>query len=152
QAGAAAINIFEAGPLLRELRSLVTQSRPLRASDVRRANDATQDDNSSIFADGTRISQPNSDLDTLANDIENYLTTLSPLLADTAANRAQIVNQIDVNLDKAIGLLERLARFAMPSPGWGFGYAWRQTAFTDLLAQISALVTRWTDKESKFND
>src|SRR5262249_39862623 len=75
-----------------------------------------------------------------------------PLLADTAANRAQIVNQIDVNLDKAIGLLERLARFAMPSPGWGFGYAWRQTAFTDLLAQISALVTRWTDKDSKFND
>ena len=34
-------SVFESGPLLRNLRSLLTQSRPLRASDVLRANDAT---------------------------------------------------------------------------------------------------------------
>ena len=34
----------------------------------------------------------------------------------------------------------------MPSAGWGFAYDWKKTAFTDLLAQVQALVDRWTKK------
>jgi len=151
QAPTGKISLFEAGPLLRELRALVTQSRPLRASDVLRANDASQDDNVSVSADSTRISGPAGDLKTLGDDIEPYLATLAPLLANTVAHRVQILNNVDTNLNKAVGFLERAAKFAMPSSGWGFAYDWLRLAFTDLLSLVRALVDRWTQKLSDFN-
>lgn len=151
QAGAGQISFFELSPLLRELRTLATQSRPLRASDVRRANDASQNDNSTVFADRARISGPNGALKTLGDEIEAYLATLAPLLADTVTKRAQIINSVDTNLDKAIGYMERAAKFAMPSSGWGFAYDWRRGAFRDLLSQVRTLANRWTQKLSDFD-
>jgi len=151
QADAGKISFFEASPLLRELRTLTTQSRPLRASDARRANDASQDDNSTVFADSTRISGPNGDLKTLGDQIETYLATLAPLLADTVAHRSQIIDAVDASLQTAAGFLERAAKFAMPSSGWGFAYDWKRGAFSDLLAQVRALVDRWTQKLSDFD-
>ena len=136
---------------MRELRTLATQSRPLRASDARRANDASQEDNSTVFADSTRISGPNGALKTLGDEIEAYLATLAPLLADTVTNRAQIINTVDANLDKAVGFLERAAKFAMPSSGWGFAYDWRRGAFSDLLSQVRTLADRWTRKLGDFD-
>lgn len=145
-------SMFEAGPLLRELRTMLTQSRPLRASDVRRANDASQKDDSQVFADATRIATPLADLKTLAGDINAYLATLSPLLLDTKLNRAAIIAAVDNTLGQAIGFLERASRFAMPSSGWGFAYDWRRTSFKDLLAQVSALVLRWDQKLIDFKN
>lgn len=146
-------SVFESGPLLRNLRSLLTQSRPLRASDVLRANDATQKDNSTVSLDESRITGPLATLTTLAGDIDNFVTTmLSPLLADTTANRAAILTQVDSNLAAAVALLERAARLTLPSSGWGFIYAWLHQAFVDLLAQINALVTRWNQKLTDFDN
>jgi hypothetical protein len=146
-------SIFECGALLRNLRSLVTQSRPLRASDVRRANDATGQDNSKVFVDQTRLTVPLASLTTLAGDMDSFVnTTLAPLLADTTANRAQIIANVDTFLSDAVALLESAARLALPSSGWGFIYDWLQQAFMGLLAQIDDLVTRWTKKLTDFNN
>ncbi len=151
-AGAAQISVFEAGPLIRDLRTLVTQGRPLRATDVRRANDATKDDDSQVFADAARIATPLVDLKSLASDVSAFVATLKPLLDDTNANRAAIIAFVDDSFTKAIGFLERAARFAMPSSGWGFVYVWRRRAVADLLAQVSALVARWNQKLSDFQN
>ena len=59
-------SMFESGPLVRNLRSLLTQSRALRASDVLRANDASQQDNSTVFVDQARITTPLASLTSLA--------------------------------------------------------------------------------------
>ena len=60
-------------------------------------------------------------------------------LADTVTNRAADHRERStLTWPKAVGFLERAARFAMPSSGWGFAYDWLRTAFTDLLAQGSA--------------
>ncbi len=149
-AGVGQFSMFETGPLLRELRTLVTQSRPLRATDASRANDASQKDNSQIFADATRIATPLAALKTLGSDIDAFLATLAPLLADTVANRNAIIAGVDNTLAKAVEFLERAARFAMPSSGWGFAYDWLRTSFTDLYAQVAALVTRWNQKLTDF--
>ena len=151
-AGANQFSMFEAGPLLRELRTMLTQSRPLRASDVRRANDASQKDDSQVFAGAARITTPLADLKTLAGDINAYLGTLSPLLVDTIANRNAIIAAVDDTLKQAVGFLERASRFAMPSSGWGFAFDWLRTSFKDLLAQVSTLVTRWDQKLIDFNN
>ena len=146
-------SVFESGPLLRNLRSLLTQSRPLRASDVLRANDATQQDNSTVSLDQSRITTPLAALTTLAGDLDNFVnTTLAPLLLDTTANRTQIITQVDSFIAQAVVLLERAAGLTLPSSGWGFIYAWLHQAFADLLAQIGALVARWAQKLTDFNN
>jgi hypothetical protein len=151
-APAGQFSVFESGPVLRNLRSLLTQSRPLRASDVLRANDATQQDNATVFVDQSRLTAPLASLTTLSGDIGTFVnTTLAPLLADTTTNRAQIIAQVDTLLADAVALLERAARLTLPSSGWGFIYAWLKQAFADLLAQIAGLVARWTQKLTDFN-
>lgn len=145
-------SIFEAAPLLRNLRALFTNSRPLRASDVQRANDASQQDNSNVFVDQSRITTPLAALTTLAGEIDTFVNgALAPLLANTTANRPQIIANVDSFLSKAVELLERAALLALPSSGWGFLYSWRQTAFVDLLAAVVNLIQRWTQKLSSFN-
>lgn len=144
-------SVFESGPLLRNLRSVLTHSRALRASDVLRANDASQQDNSTVFLDQGRITAPLASLTTLAGDIDVFVnTTLAPLLADTTTNRPQIIAHVDTFLADAVALLERAARLTLPSSGWGFLYAWLHEAFTDILAQIAGLVTRWAQKLTDF--
>lgn len=144
-------SVFESGPLLRSLRSLLVQSRPLRATDVLRANDASQKDNSTVFVDQTRLTTPLGSLTTLAGDIDTFVnTTLAPLLLDTTANHDQIIAHVDAFLTTAVTLLERAARLALPSSGWGFIYDWLHHAFAELLAQIGDLVTRWTQKLTDF--
>lgn len=150
-APAASFSMFESGPLLRSLRSLLTRSRALAATDVLRANDASQQDNASVFVDQTRITAPLASLTALAGDIDTFVTsTLAPLLADTTANRAAIIVNVDTFLSNAAALLERCARLTLPSSGWGFTYAWLHTAFIQLLAQVGDLVTRWTQKLATF--
>ena len=152
-APAGKFSVFESGALLRNLRSLLAQSRPLRPTDILRANDASRKDNSTVFVDQTRLSAPLASLTTLAGDIDTFVnTTLAPLLLDTAANRAQIIAKVDTFLSDAVALLERAARLALPSSGWGFIYAWSHQAFTDLLKQIGDLVTRWTKKLTDFGN
>jgi hypothetical protein len=152
-APAGQFSMFEAAPLVRNLRSLLTQSRPLRASDVLRANDTSQQDNSAVFVDQTRITAPLASLTSIASDIDAFVnTTLAPLLADTTTNRGQIIAQVDTFLADAVALLERAARLTLPSSGWGFAYAWLHTAFADMLAAINVLVARWTQKLSDFTN
>ena len=146
-------SMFECGPLLRSLRSLLTQSRALAASDVLRSNDASAQDNAAVYLDPARISAPLASLQQLAADIAAFVnTTLAPWLADTAANRTVIIANTDATLTSGIDLLERSARLNLPSAGWGFIYAWLHTAFTDLLAAVGDLVTRWTQKLAAFGD
>lgn len=151
--GPSQFSIFETGPLLRCLRSLLTQSRALRASDVLRANDASQQDNSAVYVDPSRITTPLASLTALATDIDNFVnTTLAPLLADTTLRRGQIITNVDTFLSQAVNLMERASRLALPSSGWGFAYAWLHTAFTDMLSAVGALVARWTQKLTDFNN
>ncbi len=151
-APAGQFSMFESGPLLRGLRPLLTQSRALRASDVLRANDARQQDNSTVSVDRARITAPLAGLTSLAGDLDSFVNgTLAPLLADTATNRAAILTSVDTFLGDAVALLERSARFNLPSSGWGFAYAWLHTAFADLLSEVTGLVTRWARKLIDFN-
>jgi hypothetical protein len=146
-------SMFETASLVRNLRALLTQSRPLRASDVLRANDASQQDNSTVFVDQARITTPLASLTSLAPDTDAFVnTTLAPLLIDTVTNRAQIIAKVDTFLADAVALMERSARLNLPSSGWGFAYAWLHTAFADVLAAVNVLVARWTQKLSDFTN
>jgi hypothetical protein len=147
-----AISLFAVSAQLRSLRTLVIGARPLQATDAALSIDAKGDQNASVFADRTRVAGPDGDLATLGTDFDSYLTPLIALLADPVANRDPIIAGIEATLDQAVALLERAARFGLPSCGWGFAYAWRQSAVADLLAQVQDLVTRWTASLQDFDN
>jgi hypothetical protein len=146
-----AISMFETGALLSNLRPLLLHSRPLRPTDIRRANDSTSADDAAVFVDASRITTPLASLTHLAAEIDSFLTTtLAPLLTDPAGNRAQIIAQVDSFLAQTIGFLERAARLAVPSSGWGFALNWLHTAFADIFAAVANLTARWTSKLMDF--
>jgi hypothetical protein len=144
------LSVFEVAPLVRSLKTLVTQSRPLRATDAKVQIEASPQQDTIVFVDRDRIAKPKAQLDTLAGDVGDFLATLEPLVADPVANRAAIVAAIDGVVDDAVKLLERAARFNLPLSGWGFVYDRRRSAFADLLAQIRELVTRWDGRLAEF--
>jgi hypothetical protein len=149
--GAGQFSLFETTPLLRTLRTLLTQSRPLRATDVVRSNDASASSNTVFFTDKSRITNPFGALQTLSTDMASFLSTLMPLL-NAPINVASVLAAVDANLEKAVTLLERAARFNMPQSGWGFIYAWQQSGFADLLAKVNVLIKRWNQKLIDFNN
>jgi hypothetical protein len=144
------LNVFEVAPLVRSLKTLVTQSPPLRATDAALQIDATPEQDSTVFVDRDRIAKPKGDLETLGADIAAFLGTLGLLVADPVANRAAIVAGIDGFATDAVELLERAARFDLPLSGWGFVYDQRHAAFADLLAQVRVLVVRWDNRLAEF--
>lgn len=149
--GGAAFSVFEALPLLRSLKAIVGRTRPLRATDALLHNDASPEEDATVFLDATRISTPKTALDTLSGDIGAFLATLAPLVADPVTNRAALISGIDGFITNTVALLERASRFAMPSAGWGFAYDWRKAAFTDLMARVQTLVDRWTKKLADYD-
>ncbi len=151
KSGGATFSVFETLPLLRSLKAIIGRTRPLRATDALLHNEASPEDDATVSVDSTRISKPKADLDTLSGDIGAFLATLAPLLADPVTNRAALIAGIDGFITSAAALLERASRFAMPSAGWGFAYDWKKTAFTDLMAQVKALVGRWTNKLADYD-
>jgi hypothetical protein len=150
-AGAGRVSVFELAPLVRALRTLVIGSRPLRATDATLQGDADPKQDAAPFVDRARIETPKGALDTLDLDVGAFLGMLEPLVADPVAHRAQIVAGIEGFVDDAIALLERAARFNLPSSGWGFAYGWRHSAYIDLFAQIAGLAKRWQDRLDEFD-
>jgi hypothetical protein len=151
QAGPGQISVFETSPLLRNLRTLITQSRPLRATDMVRSNDASSANNTSLFTDKTRISTPFASLQTLSIDVTTFLTTLMASLK-APINVNAVLSTVDANLSLTVELLERAARLSVPQSGWGFAYAWLQVGFRDMLTKVSDLVKQWNQKLTQFNN
>jgi hypothetical protein len=151
EAPAGKVSIFQSFALIRQLRALLAAARPLQATDASLSGEATSDQNASSFVDKARIATSAATLDTISGDITSFLSTLAPQLPDTPANRTAIVASVDDLLDKAGSLLARAALFAVPESGWGFTYAWRRAAVTDLLAQVQALTQRWNNKLTNFD-
>jgi hypothetical protein len=146
EAPAGLISVFAFSALMRSLKTSITRSRPLRASDALLRSSATPQVDSTAVVDRARISSPLAQLDALRADVAAYVATLGTLLADEIANRDAVVNGIDGFLADASRRLERISRFGLQQAGWGFAMGWKRGAFSDLIAAVAALVTRWTGR------
>lgn len=150
-APAGKLSLFETAALFTSIKALIGRSRPLRASDALLHNGAAPQDDADVFIDRARIATPKADLDTLFADVNAFLATLQPLLQDRVLNRAALVSGIDGFLSSAVALLDRAARFNLPLCGWGFAFAWKRTAFADLLTAIEIQIARWDARLADFD-
>ena len=145
------LTVFETASLVRSLKTIVTQSRPLRATDGKLQIAAAPEQDADVFVDRDRIAKPAAQLDALGVDIGTFLATLGPLVADPIANRDLLVSGGDAFAAEAVDLLERAARFNLPLSGWGFVFAARHDMFDGLLGAVRDLVSRWDAKLADFD-
>jgi hypothetical protein len=71
-----------------------------------------------VFAERTRVAEPKAQLDTLWTEMNGFLSTLQPLLANPQANRATLLAGVEGYLDEIVELLARAASFGIPQSGW----------------------------------
>ena len=138
-------SFFEVAPLVAELRSLVTRSRPLRPTDLMPGNEARSVvDHTGIRADAAPPTAVRDALGQLRASAEGFLEDLDALLADPTGNRATLLSGIDDFLDSTIDLLSAVGRFGLPNCGWGGLTDNREALLAQLLGLVDDLVARWT--------
>ena len=138
-----AVTFFELAPLVAGLRSVVTRSRPLRPTDVVPTADASGT-GENIHADRARPAAVLDALDALDVDLASQLTALGAITVDPVGQRAQMVTSIDDLVDDVIDLLDRAARFGLPSTGWGDIDQRRTDTFATVVRLAGAVSARWS--------
>ena len=71
-------------------------------------------------------------------------------LAALQALQANMADDIDLFIKKTSQALADVALFGLPQTGWGYLYETRSGIFSSLVSKISALVSRWENKQAQF--
>ncbi|MFB7288716.1 hypothetical protein [Actinacidiphila glaucinigra] len=130
---------FEIAPLVGHLRTVVTTSRTLRATDVLRAGDARSTADTLVHADRARVAEVTARLDSHLGGLRSLRTEIDTALADPTAPLAAV----DDLVDQASAALIGSGRFGLPSGGAGQLAATQAALFGDLLAAVAARTERW---------
>lgn len=138
---------FEVAPLVGHLRSLVTRSRPLRATDVVPANEARRDvDNRTVQADRNRPAAVLAALTAHRAAAAAVVVEVDALLDDPVANRHAMAAQVDSFVDACIASLRGAGTFALTGSGWGEVIERRRALLARLLDAVDATIERWNRK------
>jgi hypothetical protein len=144
-------SVFEAMPLLRQLRTLATKSRPLRATDLTLMNESRAKQDTQPFADPNRFRDVRVALQTLRNNLAAFQPQLEGPLSDLTNRRGEILAHADDYVNDLVPLLMGAATFAILQAGWGFAFDFKRRTYSAILTQASGLVSRWNDKLTEFD-
>lgn len=148
---AAPYSVFELMPLVRNLRRLTTQSRPLKATDLLLMNEASSGQDSEPFIDKARLDAVREAMQILRSDLAVFQTQLEGPLSDLANRRDEILAGVDDYVADASALLARAATFSMAQAGWGFAFDFKRRSYNAILQQCAELVSRWDTRLGQFD-
>lgn len=145
------INFFELAAQMQSLRSLILQSRPLEPMDVSIPDEANSEENDSIFLDETPIVHAKAALETIISDVDNFLTTLSPLTADIEMKKPELLLSFDDLIAEMIKICTKMGSYGLPQSGSGFAYEKQRVVYSALLKQVEQLILRWENQLVSFD-
>ncbi|MGC4063266.1 MAG: hypothetical protein QM784_01160 [Polyangiaceae bacterium] len=148
----AQFSVFELMPLLRQLRTLTTKSRPLRATDLSLMNEASSDQDGEPFIEAQHLQLPHAALVALRGELTGFSAAVQTELDDLTAHRNDLISIFDQRVSDLAQLLARVARFGVPQAGWGFAFELQSSIFAGLLDRADALVTRWEQRLAIFDE
>ena len=145
---------FELAALMNELRGLLLEARPLRASDIALPNESSPVAQPLPEYHTNRLTfirdQLSAPADALAT-LQGLVDELAPLLDDMETNRNNLVANIDDRLNRLVSALARLNSFGLPQTGYGFAMEWKRQRYNQLLSKVRDLLNRWADKLNSFS-
>jgi hypothetical protein len=148
-AAAGTFSFFQAGALVRSLRSLVLRSRPLTPADTALSDESH--DEPLLSVDPQRIHAP---LDRLllviqgggADDLTKLAADMDPLLADSEANRAAIAVRVEGWSSRYVALARAAQEFGVPQAVIGPVIDGRRQAYAAALAVLDDVLDRWQQR------
>jgi hypothetical protein len=118
--------------------------------DVALPNEAQSAKNDVLFLDEKRIEVAKNEVEIQKMKLDSFITTLELLPANTEANRAQILAEIDQHCQEYIELLSELAAYGLPQTGIGFIYDRKKLLYKAIMEKIAGLILRWEAKLAEF--
>ncbi|MBE0640346.1 MAG: hypothetical protein IH598_17675 [Bacteroidales bacterium] len=162
ESGKPLITIFELAPLIKSLRSLLLNSRPLKPSDLMLQNEiSTEDDIILNLGKLERIGRVKDDLKGLLDNSSDgeskfkdgflSLVTIGDLEL-TSGNKVEIIEGIDSFLGDYVDLLFKLNHFGLCETCIGDIYNRKAAIFSSVYKKVGDYLIRWNDKKSNYND
>ncbi|THH35622.1 hypothetical protein [Neolewinella litorea] len=130
------ITYFELAPLLRSLRALVLNGRPLQPTDAMPPGESGRDREPSLVLERNRIAQALPDLTSLNTRITAWNAAFPP---------------VDQQVTEFATVLNELGRYGLPEAHFGFAYQERQAIYTSVLDKLREYLTRWADRRLEFD-
>ncbi|MER0171831.1 MAG: hypothetical protein DU489_14775 [Nitrosomonas sp.] len=138
-------SFFEVMPMLNDLKALITQSRPLKTTDVKLPNEASQQEDSVAAIRAEKVTAvrdlmlpQQTALNALKAQIDTWLNDPDPAVAESNA-----LTHLDEMISGYLPLALAVNRFGLSGAATGFVYDWRRTQFLALLEKLQGIVTRW---------
>lgn len=140
---------FEVSALIRPLRGLLLDSRPLRPTDLALAQEAKRDTDVEPVLDPQRISLNRAALNTSLGSLTAFQIPLAARIE--AEETAQIISEIDGNIASFVGEMSNLAPFSDLRSGTGQIFEDRRKIFAGLRKRLSEYAERWTARLGEFD-
>lgn len=139
------MTFFRLAALIRSLREVLLQSRPLVPTDAVPQSRASSTMDGLVKVKSARVTKVRDDLATLRDDLVTFRDAVKPL-HEPAVLSAQIVAAIDNQLDTFVALLVRARTFGVAQTGWAFALDFKREYFESVYRDVGALVARWTTR------
>ena len=138
-------SFFEVMPMLLDLKALITQSRPLKTTDVKLPDEASQQDDGvaairveKATAIRDLLLPQQTALNALKTQIDTWLNDPDPAIAESNA-----LAHLDEMINGYLPVAHAIGQFGLTGAATGFVYDWRRTQFLALLEKLQGIVTRW---------
>lgn len=151
---------FQIAPLIKSLRSLILQSRSLKAGDIMLQNEATNDTDSTVFIPNGRLTQVKGDMQALQLSIQAFMTPLKTdidLLEDKSidplvykTNLDTVIGKLDIYYNPFIYLQLESSRYGIALSGIGAAMDWKKQIFKSVFNKAKAIEVSWNQKKIDF--
>jgi hypothetical protein len=132
------ITFFEAAPLLASLRALALRSRPLEATDVQIAGEASASKTGPLRLEKSRIDAVTLALDGLKTAATNFVGAVQP---DAAAD---VLTNLDTHLAALGDLSAQTSLFSLPHTGFATAWQDRAATYGGIRDRLTKLTVSWT--------
>ena len=136
------LTLFELGPLLNSLRTLIQHSRPLTERDIKLPVEGKKANEADVSLNLQKITLVRDALDGLNTQLGTFIGTIS---------MADIILNIDNYINNVAMLFKEISRFGLPQTGIGILLEWKRQHFELLRNKIGELIVRWENKLTEFD-
>ncbi|WP_299891265.1 hypothetical protein [uncultured Ruegeria sp.] len=145
------VPFFELTAMIKPLRRMLLESRPLRPTDMALQDEATETQDVSVSLDPQRIALNRTAMAAARDDLDSFAVALSAQIDADPQPTAQIVTQIDVTADDFVTAILAAQPFAQLEAGTGVIYGDRGRIFAGLQTTLTDRVQRLDDRLAEFD-
>ncbi len=144
------IPIFELAAMIRPLRKLLLESRPLRPTDMSLAQESEEAQDLGVALDPQRVILNRDDMDARRAALANFADALEPQVNIENPDVEALATGIDANIDAFVAAMIVAAPFAPLETGTGVIFGDRARAYSALQTKLAERVARLNDRFAEF--